>query len=137
MRPGPHPSRRRFAAPRSPKPVGRISASVNRHLLWILPIGAIRFAIAPLRSAKGWNSYRTMSYIQGMIRIIKKALDEIATLPETDQEAIGRQLLIHVEKLRRLREEVDRGIRSLDTSGGRELDIEAVIRSGKDRHGRH
>jgi hypothetical protein len=62
-----------------------------------------------------------------MIKIMKEAIDEISALPESDQEIIGRQLLSHVEKLRRLRVEIDRGERSLDTGQGRELDIDAFV----------
>src|ERR1700674_5426676 len=62
-----------------------------------------------------------------MIKIMKEAIDEITALPESDQEIIGRQLLSHVEKLRRLRVEIDRGERSLDTGQGRELDIDAFV----------
>ena len=62
-----------------------------------------------------------------MTKIMKEAIDEISALPESDQEIIGRQLLSHVEKLRRLRVEIDRGERSLDTGQGRELDIDAFV----------
>jgi hypothetical protein len=57
-----------------------------------------------------------------MTKLMKEAIDEISALPEADQETIGRQLLSHVEKLRRLRVEIDRGERSLDTGQGNELD---------------
>jgi hypothetical protein len=57
-----------------------------------------------------------------MTKIMKEAIDEISALPEADQETIGRQLLSHVEKLRRLRVEIDRGERSLDTGQGSKLD---------------
>ena len=62
-----------------------------------------------------------------MTKIMKEAIDEVSALPESDQETIGRQLLSHVEKLRRLRVEIDRGERSLDTGQGRELDIDAFV----------
>ena len=71
-----------------------------------------------------------------MAKVFKEAMDEVATLPESDQENIGRQLLSHVEKLRRLRIEIDKGIRSLDAGEGKELDMEDFIRQAHARHGR-
>jgi hypothetical protein len=62
-----------------------------------------------------------------MTRIIKEAIDEVSALPESDQDTIGRQLLSHVEKLRRLRVEIDRGERSLDAGQGSELDIDGFV----------
>jgi hypothetical protein len=37
---------------------------------------------------------------------------EIASLPDCDQERIGRDVISYVEKLRGLRAELDKGIRS-------------------------
>jgi len=62
-----------------------------------------------------------------MTKALKEAIDEVATLSEIDQEKIGRDLLSHVEKLRKLRAEIDKGLRSLDAGEGRELDIENFI----------
>ena len=56
-----------------------------------------------------------------MIKTLEAAIAEIATLPDADQEQIGRQLLSHVEKLRSLRQELDKGIRSLDAGQDRAL----------------
>ncbi len=68
-----------------------------------------------------------------MIKTLERAFAEVATLPETDQEQIGRQLLSHVEKLRQLREELDKGVRSLDADQGEPLDIEDFLkRVGQD-----
>jgi hypothetical protein len=63
-----------------------------------------------------------------MVRIFERAIAEVAALPDADQEQIGRQLLSHVEKLRRLREELDKGVRSLDAGKGRTFSIEDFIR---------
>ena len=71
-----------------------------------------------------------------MVKTLELAIAEIASLSETDQEKIGQQLLSHVEKLRRLRSEIDRGIRSLDAGEGKPLDIEAFIREQHEGHGR-
>jgi hypothetical protein len=66
-------------------------------------------------------------YAAGMVKTLERAIAEIAALPDADQEQIGRKLLSHVEKLQRLREELDRGVRSLDAGKGREFSIEEFI----------
>jgi hypothetical protein len=58
-----------------------------------------------------------------MVKALEQAIAEIGTLPDADQEEIGRRLLSHVEKLRQLREEIDKGIRSLDAGAGKPFDI--------------
>jgi hypothetical protein len=63
-----------------------------------------------------------------MVKTLEQAIAEIAALPDADQEQIGRRLLSHVEKLRRLREELDKGARSLDAGKGRKFSIEEFIR---------
>jgi len=45
-------------------------------------------------------------------------------------------MLSHVEKLRRLRAEIDNGIRSLDAGEGKPLDVEDFLRQQNERHGR-
>jgi len=70
-----------------------------------------------------------------MIKMLERAFAEIAALPETDQEQIGRRLLSHVEKLRQLREELDKGVRSLDAGQGEPLDIEAFLAEQNSRYG--
>jgi hypothetical protein len=63
-----------------------------------------------------------------MVKTLEQAIAEVAALPDADQEQIGRQLLSHVEKLRNLREELDRGVRSLDAGKGTTVDIGEFIR---------
>jgi len=63
-----------------------------------------------------------------MVKTLEIAIAELADLSEADQEQIGRQLLFHVEKLRRLREELDKGVRSLDAGKGATFSIEDFIR---------
>ena len=74
--------------------------------------------------------------IPGMVRTLEKAIAEVSNLPDADQEQIGQQLLSHVEKLRRLRAEIDKGIRSLDAGEGEPLDVEDFLRRQNERHGR-
>lgn len=63
-----------------------------------------------------------------MVKTLEQAIAQVAKLPDADQEQIGRKLISHVEKLRRLRGEIDKGLHSLDAGHGRALDIEDVIR---------
>ena len=73
--------------------------------------------------------------MSGMTKLMKEAVDEVSALPDSDQETIGRQLLSHVEKLRRLRVEIDQGEASLDAGRGSELDIDWLIARARERHG--
>jgi hypothetical protein len=73
--------------------------------------------------------------MSGMTKLMKEAVDEVSALPDSDQETIGRQLLSHVEKLRRLRVEIDQGEASLDAGRGSELDIDELIARARERHG--
>jgi hypothetical protein len=70
-----------------------------------------------------------------MVRSLEQAFAEISALPDADQEEIGRKLLTHVEKLRRLRADIDAGLRSLDAGEGAPLDIEEFLREANKRHG--
>jgi len=63
-----------------------------------------------------------------MVKTLEQAIAEVANLPDADQEQIGRKLLSHVEKLRQLRVEIDKGIRSLDAGQGGGLNIGDFIR---------
>ena len=69
-----------------------------------------------------------------MTRTLEKAFAEAANLPEAAQEQIGRDLLAHIRKLRRLRADINKGLRSLDAGKGRELDIEEVLRRARSKH---
>jgi hypothetical protein len=71
-----------------------------------------------------------------MVKTLEQAIAEVASLPAADQEQIGRKLLSHVERLRQLRAEIDKGIRQLDAGEGRPLDIEAFLQEMNDNHGR-
>lgn len=62
-----------------------------------------------------------------MVRTLEQAIAELVNLPDADQEQIGRKLLSHVERLRELRAEIDKGIGSLDSGKGREIDIEHFL----------
>ena len=62
-----------------------------------------------------------------MANALKKAVQEVQRLPLSDQEAIGRQMLLHVEKLRVLRDDIDRGLRSLNAGKGKPVEIREVL----------
>ena len=70
-----------------------------------------------------------------MTKALNKAISEVKSLPEADQETIGRELLEHVEKLRSLRSELALGAMSLDAGLGKELDVDEVISRARGRYG--
>jgi hypothetical protein len=69
-----------------------------------------------------------------MTKTLEKAFAEAANLPAAAQEQIGRDLLAHIRKLRRLRADIEKGIRSLDAGKGRELNIEDFLKRARKRH---
>jgi hypothetical protein len=70
-----------------------------------------------------------------MAKALEQAIAEIAALPDAEQEEIGRRLLSQMQKLRRLREEIDKGIRSLDAGNGKPLDIAEFLNQQPARGG--
>ena len=71
-----------------------------------------------------------------MVKILERALAEVAGLPEAAQEQIGKELLAHVAKLRALRSDLEQGVASLDAGQGRSLNVEDVLASAHKRHGK-
>ncbi len=69
-----------------------------------------------------------------MVRTLEQAIAQISRLPDADQEQIGRKLLTHVEKLRAIRIEIDKGTQSLDEDEACILDVEAFLREKNSRH---
>ncbi len=76
------------------------------------------------------------TFYMSKVRTLELAMVEVAGLPDADQEQIGRRLLSHVEKLRQLRREIDRGIRSLDAGEGMPVDIDEFIEQQNAEYGR-
>ena len=70
-----------------------------------------------------------------MVRTLEQAIAQISRLPDADQEQIGRKLLSHVEKLTALRDEIDKGVQSLDAGTGSALNMEDFLREKNSRHG--
>jgi Arc/MetJ-type ribon-helix-helix transcriptional regulator len=62
-----------------------------------------------------------------MVKALQKAIAEVQTLPDSDQEEIARKLISHVEKLRALRADIDAGLRSLDEGKSKPLDIDQFL----------
>ncbi|MGC2781073.1 MAG: hypothetical protein WA418_36095 [Bradyrhizobium sp.] len=63
-----------------------------------------------------------------MISSLRHAIAQLSQLPEADQEQISRKLMAHVQKLQTLRDELDKGSRSLDEGKGSRMDVENLIR---------
>ena len=62
-----------------------------------------------------------------MVKTLQQAIAAVERLPAEDQEKIGRTLLSHVEKLRALRIEIDKGLRSLDAGERRESSVDDFL----------
>ena len=71
-----------------------------------------------------------------MVRTLERAIAELNALPDSDQEDIGQKLLSHVEKLRDLRADLDKGVRSLDAGKGAALDTEEFLAEARAAHGK-
>ena len=71
-----------------------------------------------------------------MVRALELAVEALGTLPAADQERMGRQLLSYIEKLLRLRIEIEKGARVLENEGGASLDVDDFLRQQNERHGR-
>jgi hypothetical protein len=71
-----------------------------------------------------------------MAKAVDIAIEALRSLPERDQERMGRQLLSHIEKLLTLRLEIDKGSHALEETAGDALDVEEFLRRQNERHGR-
>ncbi len=58
---------------------------------------------------------------------LTRAIERARSLPEADQERVGRELDAFIDDLGKLRGELEAGLQSLAAGLGRELDMEAVI----------
>lgn len=67
-------------------------------------------------------------------KTLQIAMDKASELPEAAQEHIGRELLVHLDRLTTLRAEIDIGVQELDSGLGSELDIEAFLKEARMRH---
>jgi hypothetical protein len=72
-----------------------------------------------------------------MTKLLQEAMDKVSTLPEATQQSIAEDLIAHVESVEHLRDELHKGIASLDRGEGQELDIEQVIRTARTAYERN
>jgi hypothetical protein len=104
-------------------------------------IAEYSFALLPKASADISSGHVLSLFAQRsaimslMVKALEQAIAAIGTLPDADQEEIGRRLLSHVKKLRRLREEIEKGIRSLEAGEGKPLDIAEFLDEQHTRDG--
>jgi hypothetical protein len=63
-----------------------------------------------------------------MTGTLERAIAAVTALPADDQEMIGRRLLVHVERLGRLRTELDKAACSLDAGKGGTFRVEDFVR---------
>ncbi len=71
-----------------------------------------------------------------MVRALALAVEALKNLPVADQERMGRQPSSYIEKLLRLRVEIDKGIRVLETDTCLPLDVDEFLMQQNMRHGR-
>lgn len=71
-----------------------------------------------------------------MTKELELALSKAASLPESVQEQLGRELLERIDTLAKLRTEIEAGVAELDAGLGTALDIEEVILQARRNHAR-
>ena len=65
--------------------------------------------------------------VHAMVKTLELAISRASELPDAEQEQLRRELLEHLDALAQLRAAIDIGVRELDASQGKPLDIEEVI----------
>jgi hypothetical protein len=64
------------------------------------------------------------------------AITKAQSLPEATREQIGRDVLLRIEKLERLRADLQIGIDQLDAGRGAEIDVDRIIHQARRHHGK-
>jgi hypothetical protein len=64
-------------------------------------------------------------------KTLELAMDKAGALPVETQEQIGREVLERIDRIERLRAELEIGIRQLDAGLGEPLDIEEIITTSR------
>jgi hypothetical protein len=70
-----------------------------------------------------------------MVKTLELAMSKAADLPEAAQEQLGRDMLERIDRLSRLRADIQEGLDELDAGKGEEIDIEDLIRQARKEHG--
>lgn len=63
------------------------------------------------------------------------AINKAHALPKDAQEQIGRDVLLRIEKLERLRADLEIGIDQLDAGEGKEFDMNDFVARARAKHG--
>jgi hypothetical protein len=71
-----------------------------------------------------------------MTKTLELALSKAATLSESAQEQLGRELLERIDTLSRLRSDIEIGLRELDAGLGVEIDMADVVTQARREYGR-
>ncbi len=71
-----------------------------------------------------------------MTKLLQQAFEAASRLSDEEQDRIGRELTAYLERLERLRADIDEGIRSLDAGEGREIEIEELLQRARARDAR-
>lgn len=70
-----------------------------------------------------------------MTETLEGAVAALSLQPPDTQDRIAAELLAHVEKLERLRADIDQGLEALNEGRAKSLDIEALIRRARTSDG--
>ena len=70
-----------------------------------------------------------------MVKTHELAISKAAELPEAAQEQLGRELLVRIDTLSKLRAEIEIGLQQLDEGKGEELDLGDFLRQVRKDHG--
>jgi hypothetical protein len=70
-----------------------------------------------------------------MVKTLELAISKAAELPEAAQEQLGRELLVRIDTLSKLRAEIEIGLQQLDEGKGEELDLGDFLRQVRKDHG--
>jgi hypothetical protein len=71
-----------------------------------------------------------------MGKMLELAISKAATLPEEQQEALGRDLLRRIDAMAELRADIEEGLAQLNAGLGRELDLDAFLKRMHEEHAR-
>jgi hypothetical protein len=110
-------------------------AKGNRNEMWLnRAISDTSHNISFATQGPACASFDQYGILMAMTKLLEEAIARVETLPEAAQEKIGGELLDYVDKVERLRAELQKGIDSLDRGEGRPLEIDDIIHRARARH---